>query len=56
MSKLLKILGYGYAIHYNDHREKFEVYKLGEWSPGAEITDETKVVLHERLKKTIMLI
>ena len=53
MSKLLKILGYGYAIHYNDHREKFEVYKLGEWSPGAEITDETKVVLHERLKKAI---
>ena len=53
MKKLLKKLGYGYAIHYNELRSKFEVYRLGEWSPGTEITGDTRVVLSRNAKNAI---
>jgi hypothetical protein len=53
MKKLLKKLGYGYAIHYNEFRKKFEVYRIGEWTPGTEITTDTKVVLERQPKKAI---
>ena len=53
MKKLLKKLGYGYAIHYNEYRDKFEVYKIGEYSPGTEMNGESKVTIHEDPKKAI---
>ena len=53
MKKLLKRLGYGHAIHYNELRHKFEVYKLGDWSPGTEITAESRVILDKHPKKAI---
>lgn len=51
--KLLKKLGYGYAIHYNTYRKKYEVYKLSEWCPGTEITKNTRVSLGKTAKKAI---
>lgn len=53
MKKLLKKLGYGHSIHYNSYRKKFEVYKIGEWSPGTEILSDSRVTLHKRPKKAV---
>lgn len=53
MKKLLKKLGYGYAIHYNSYRKKFEVYKIGEWSPGTEITTDSRMIHKKSAKKAI---
>lgn len=51
--KLLKKLGYGHSIHYNSYRKKFEVYKIGEWSPGTEITSESRVITSRDSDKAI---
>jgi hypothetical protein len=51
--KLLKKLGYGHSIHYNLYRKKFEVYKIGEWAPGTEITTESRVMTSCHANKAI---
>lgn len=43
MKKLLKKLGYGIAIHYNEYSDLFEVYNIGEYSPGNGITEKSRV-------------
>ena len=53
MKKLMKKLGYGYAIHYNEFRKKFEVYRIGEWSPGTEVNTTSKVVIDRQPKSAI---
>lgn len=46
MKKLLKELGYGHAIHYNEYKDVFEVYQLGEYHPGNGIDENSKVSIH----------
>lgn len=53
MKKLIKKIGYGHAVHYNGYRKKFEVYRLGEYSPGTEILKDSKVVLNKDPKKAL---
>ena len=33
--KLIKKIGYGYAISYNEYNKKFYAYRIGEWTPGT---------------------
>jgi hypothetical protein len=51
--KLLKKLGYGHAISYNEYNKKFNVYKIGEWAPGTEITPESIMTQSKSVKKAI---
>jgi hypothetical protein len=34
MEGLIKKLGYGVGIHYNEYTKMFQIYKLGTWYPG----------------------
>ena len=51
--KLLKNLGYGYAISYNSYAKKFQVYRIGEWSVGCEVNPDTKMTQSRSAKKAI---
>ena len=51
--KLLKKLGYGHAISYNEYNKKFNVYRIGEWTPGTEITPESRMTQNRSVKKAI---
>ena len=51
--KLIKNLGYGHAISYNEYNKKFNVYKIGEWIPGTEITPESIMTQSKSAKKAI---
>ena len=51
--KLIKKLGYGYAVSYNEYNKKFNVYKIGEYTPGTEITHESKMTQSRFIKKSI---
>ena len=51
--KLIKKLGYGYAISYNSYAKRFQVYRIGEWTPGTEITKESKMIQSKSSKKAI---
>jgi hypothetical protein len=51
--KLLKKLGYGHAISYNEYNKKFNVYRIGEWTPGTEITSESRMTQNRSVKKAI---
>jgi hypothetical protein len=53
MKRLIKKLGYGYSITYNNYSKKFAVYKLGEWHFGTEILPESRVVVNRNPKKAI---
>jgi hypothetical protein len=53
--KLLKKLGYGYSISYNEYTKKYFVYKNGDWSLGTEIKPDSKISYHKKLKKSIKL-
>ena len=53
MKKLLKKLGYGHAVHFNDYSKKFEVYKIGEWSPGTGINPDSRMIQNRSLKKAV---
>jgi hypothetical protein len=51
--KIIKKLGYGYAVSYNDYNKKFNVYRIGEWTPGTEITPESRMTQSKSAKKAI---
>lgn len=51
--KLLKKLGYGYAISYNSYAKRFQVYRIGEWSVGCEVKPDTKMTQSRSSKKAI---
>lgn len=51
--KLIKKLGYGYAISYNSYSNRFQVYRIGEWTPGTKITAESRMVQGRSAKKAI---
>jgi hypothetical protein len=51
--KLIKKIGYGYAISYNEYNKKFYAYRIGEWTPGTEITLESRMTQSKSVKKAI---
>jgi hypothetical protein len=51
--KLIKKIGYGHAISYNEYNKKFNVYRIGEWTPGTEITPESRMTQSKSAKKAI---
>jgi hypothetical protein len=53
MRKLIKKLGYGVAIHFNEYSKKFEVYKIGSYLPGNGINPDSIFVANKSLKKAI---
>ena len=53
MRKLIKKLGYGVAIHFNEYSNKFEVYKLGSYFPGNGINPDSIFVANKSLKKAV---
>jgi hypothetical protein len=53
MRKLIKKLGYGVAIHFNEYSKKFEVYKIGSYFPGNGIKEDSIFVANKRLKKAV---
>jgi hypothetical protein len=53
MRKLIKKLGYGVAIHFNEYSKKFEVYKIGSYLPGNGISPDSIFVANKSLKKAI---
>lgn len=53
--KLIKKLGYGYTISYNEYTKKFFVYKIGDWSLGSEVKPGLKISSSKKLKKAIKL-
>jgi hypothetical protein len=57
LEKKLKKLGYGVAIHFNDYRKIFEVYKIGTYHPSSpQMNEDTQIVSkHKSLKKAVKL-
>jgi len=55
MKNKLKKLGYGVATHFNEFSKKFEVYKIGTYSPSdPSINMEYQVVAKDKsLKKAV---
>jgi hypothetical protein len=53
MRKLIKKLGYGVAIHFNEYSNKFEVYKIGSYFPGNGIKEDSIFVANKNLKKAV---
>jgi len=53
IEKLIKKLGYGYAVSFNDYNKKFVVYRIGEWSVGCEVKPDTKMTQSKSAKKAI---
>jgi hypothetical protein len=53
MKKIIKKLGYGVAIHFNEYSKNFEVYRIGEYNPGNGYKPDSKVSVNKKLKKAI---
>lgn len=53
--KDLKKLGYGVAVHFNEYRKIFEVYRIGTYYPGQPDNNKDNQVMSsgKKLKKTI---
>ena len=51
--KLIKKIGYGYSISYNEYRNLFYVYKIGDWSLGKEVNKNSKITFNSDLKKAL---
>jgi len=53
MRKLIKKLGYGVAVHFNEYSNKFEVYKIGSYFHGNGIKEDSIFVANKSLKKAV---
>ena len=53
--KSIKKLGYGVAIHFNEYRKLFEVYKIGTYHPSdPNMNTNTQIVSrHKKLNKAL---
>ena len=49
MEKSIKKLGYGVAVHYNEFQNKFEVYRIGTYSPGTLPDESSKLISNKDL-------
>lgn len=55
VEKKLKELGYGVAIHYNEYKNLFEVYKIGTYQPSSpEMNKEKQLVAKDKSLKKAM--
>jgi len=52
MKKLMKKLGYGYNLTWNEYSKLFIVYKFGDWNTSISI-DESKTSSHKNPKRAI---
>jgi len=50
IENLIKEVGYGVAIHFNELRGEFEVYKIGTYHPGNGDTTNSVVTKNKSLK------
>ena len=53
MKKLIRKLGYGIAIHFNEYTSNFEIYEIGSCSPKSTLKGDSRYVENKNLKKAI---